>query len=314
MRRSDTSLAALLLTQRLVDTDAAPLKASEYWSVLDRVPDPSELLGLNASAVASRADVTPAVAERIVTLLGSATSFAVALDDNEQSGMRVLASVDDDYPARLLERLGRAAPPLLYVVGDTGLLSHDLLGIVGSRDVEAAGADVAKGAAATAVRHGLGIVSGGAKGVDRLSMGAALEADGVVVGVLADSLVRATRDPDVRRAIADGHVCFCTPYKPTAGFSVANAMGRNKVIYALSTATLVVASDLDKGGTWAGAVESLKQAIAPVLVWAGDGGGPGNPRLVELGGTRVDDIDGLFPLPDRSTRDDERSDQLKLDV
>jgi predicted Rossmann fold nucleotide-binding protein DprA/Smf involved in DNA uptake len=245
VRRSDTSLAALLLTQRLVDTDAAPLKASEYWSVLDRVPDPGELLGLDAPAVASRADVTAAVAERIVTLLGSATSFAVALDDSEQSGMRVVASVDDDYPARLVERLGRGAPPLLYVVGDTVLLSQRLLGIVGSRDVDTAGADVAKGAAANAVRHGLGIVSGGAKGVDRLSMGAALDADGVVVGVLADSLVRATRDPDVRRAIADGLVCFCTPYKPTTGFSVANAMGRNKLIYALSKGTFVVASDLE---------------------------------------------------------------------
>lgn len=315
MRRPDTSLAALLLTQRLVDVDAAPLKASEYWSVLDRVPDPAELLGMDAATITSRADVTAALAERIATLLGAATSFAVALDHQEQSGLRVLSSVDDPYPHRLVERLGRAAPPLLYAVGDTALLERDLLGIVGSRDVDVPGAEVAKTAAAAAVRHGLGIVSGGAKGVDRLSMGAALEADGVVVGVLADSLVRATRDPDVRRAIADGQVSFCTPYKPTAGFSVASAMGRNKLIYALSAATFVVAADLDKGGTWAGAVEALKQRIAPVLVWTGDGGGPGNARLVELGGTPVDDVDALFPLPDRVDVDRSRpADQLTLDV
>jgi predicted Rossmann fold nucleotide-binding protein DprA/Smf involved in DNA uptake len=115
--------------------------------------------------------------------------------------------------------------------------------------------------------------------------------------------------------IADGHVCFCTPYKPTASFSVASAMGRNKVIYALSAATLVVASDLDKGGTWAGAVESLKQAIAPVLVWTGAGAGSGNGRLVELGATPVDDIDSVFPLPDPPQRDgDAAVDQLTLDV
>jgi hypothetical protein len=37
---SDGSLAAMLLCQRLVDTPAAPLKSSEYWSLLDRVGDP----------------------------------------------------------------------------------------------------------------------------------------------------------------------------------------------------------------------------------------------------------------------------------
>lgn len=315
MRRADSSLAALLLTQRLVDTGAAPLKASEYWSVLERIADPAQLLGLDARDVASRADVTDTVAERIVALLGAATSFAVALDDHEQSGMRVVASIDDEYPARLVERLGRAAPPLLYAVGDPALLERDLLGIVGSRDVDPAGAAVTKDAATAAVGRGLGIVSGGAKGVDRLSMGAALDAGGSVVGVLADSLVRATRDPDVRRAIADGDVCFCTPYKPTAGFSVASAMGRNKIIYALSVATLVVAADADKGGTWAGAVEALKQGIAPVLVWTGDGGGPGNPRLVELGAAPVGDVDGLFPLPERSVGSaGGHRDQLRLEM
>ena len=34
-------------------------------------------------------------------------------------------------------------------------------------------------------------------------------------------------------------------------------MQRNKLIYALADASLVVSSDIDKGGTWAGAVEQL---------------------------------------------------------
>ncbi|MEQ1668554.1 MAG: DNA-processing protein DprA, partial [Sulfuriferula sp.] len=36
-----------------------------------------------------------------------------------------------------------------------------------------------------------------------------------------------------------------------------NAMQRNKLIYALADASLVVSSDLNKGGTWAGAIEQL---------------------------------------------------------
>jgi predicted Rossmann fold nucleotide-binding protein DprA/Smf involved in DNA uptake len=52
-----------------------------------------------------------------------------------------------------------------------------------------------------------------------------------------------------------------------AGFSVGNAMQRNKLIYALADCALVVNSDHQKGGTWAGAVEQLeKYRFVPVYV------------------------------------------------
>lgn len=294
--RSDASLAALLLTQRLVDAEVAPLRASEYWSLLDRVPDPGVLLGLDVRAVATTAAVDDVMAERVTRLLGAATSVAFTLDDLGQSGVRVLTSLDEDYP-RSLDALGAAAPPCLSVVGDAALLSSALLGVVGSREVPEDAADAARGAAQAASAHGLGVVSGGARGVDRLAMQAALDAEGAAVGVLADSLLRTVRDAEVRRAVTDGRLCLCTPFKPSAPFSVGNAMGRNKMIYALSVATFVVAADLDQGGTWAGAAEALERAIAPVLVWVGDGAAPGNQALVERGGVPVERVDALFPLP-----------------
>ncbi|MBW3643525.1 MAG: DNA-processing protein DprA [Actinobacteria bacterium] len=295
--RSDTSLASLLLTQRLVDGGAPPLKASEYWGIIEAVGDPAKLLGLDAPEIGSTTGAEADLCGRIVRRLDAATSFAFALDQAEQLGVRVLSALDDDYPSVLRERLGRGAPPLLYIVGDPSLLGVDLLGVVGSRDVSEAAAEVARRAAVEAVEHRYGVVSGAAKGADQLAMLAALNADGVAVGVLADSLARATRDPDVRRAVADGRLCLCTPYNPSVGFSVANAMGRNKLIYALSRATLVVVADLDRGGTWAGAVEALRQRSAPVLVWTGEGAGEGNRRLVERGALGVERISELFPLP-----------------
>ncbi len=296
--RSDTSLTALLLTQRLVDTPAAPLKASEYWTLLDRVRDPAALLGLDSAAIARTAGVDAPLADRLAELLDAASAFAFRLDEAEQSGLRLIASVDDDYPRTLVDRLGRGAPPLLYVVGDPVLLRADLLGIVGSRDIGEAEADVAREAAADAVTHGCGVVSGGAKGVDRLAMTAALDAGGSAVGVLADSLVRAARDPEVRRAVSDERLCLCTPYKPTAGFSIATAMGRNKIIYALSRATLVVAAEAEKGGTWAGALEALRQRTAPVVAWTGADARAGNHLLAERGAASLDAVSGLFPLPE----------------
>jgi predicted Rossmann fold nucleotide-binding protein DprA/Smf involved in DNA uptake len=92
-------------------------------------------------------------------------------------------------------------------------------------------------------------------------------------------------------------MCFCTPFKPDAGFSVANAMGRNKIIYALAAATLVVAADDGSGGTWAGATEALASG-RPVIAWVGPGADPGNAVLADRGATRLTEIDQLFPLPD----------------
>ena len=308
-RRSDTSLAALLLVQRLVDTGAEPLKANEYWSLLDAVSDPGRLLEAD-----ERAAVPVELAERVATLLDGATAFGFELERLEQSGLRVVSSFDDDYPDVLLERLGASAPPLLHVAGPTELLGHDGLGIVGSREVAPAAADVAQQAARVAIENGLVVVSGGAKGVDQLAMAAALEAGGRAVGVLADSLLRRVRDAGTRRAIGDGNVVLCTPYKPDADFSVANAMGRNKIVYALSQTTLVVASDLETGGTWAGAVEALRRAITPVVVWEGAGAGAGNHALVELGARSITSIDELFPLEPRPQVAAAARKQLSLDV
>jgi predicted Rossmann fold nucleotide-binding protein DprA/Smf involved in DNA uptake len=313
-RRPDASLVSLLLTQRLVDAGQTPLKASEYWQILELVADLGELLGADVAALRSRHGLAEGLAERIEGLLSAATTFAFELENLEQQGMRLVGPIDDEYPAVLTTRLGRSAPPLLYVIGEPALLTRDLLGVVGSRDVSPEVADAAMSAGAHAVSNGWGVVSGGAKGVDRLAMEGALSAGGVAVGVLADSLIRMARDPEVRRAVTDGALCLCSPYKPTAGFSVANAMGRNKLIYALSQATLVVTSAEGSGGTWAGAEEALKKRYAPVLVWENDAAGPGNAALMAKGAVAVGDLAELVGVAagQLAANPSDAADQLRL--
>jgi DNA processing protein len=163
-----------------------------------------------------------------------------------------------------------------------------------------------------AARRGDVLVSGGAKGVDQLAMNAAAEAGGTVVGVLAEGLDRRLRQPDVRRGIARDEVCLLSPYKPSAGFSVANAMARNKVIYALARVTLVVAADAEQGGTWEGAVEALRRGFGAVSVWTGDGAGPGNGLLAERGARTVDSLERLFE--EQPAQPTDPSVQLRLGV
>jgi predicted Rossmann fold nucleotide-binding protein DprA/Smf involved in DNA uptake len=310
--RSQSALAAMLLTQRLVETATKPLTSAEYWRLLGSVGDPGRLLGLSTADLVSVHGLDPALAERVARSFDAATAFAFGLDEAEQSGIRVIVSVEEDYPPVLRQRLGRAAPALLYVVGDPWLLHTDLLGIVGSRNVSELGVDVARRAAGEAVGNAFGVVSGAARGVDQVAMDAALEAGGNVVGVCADSLARTARNQRNRQAALGGKLCLCSPYRPTAGFTAANAMARNKIIYALSQATLVVAADAGRGGTWFGATEAVRQNNSTVLVWRGDGEGEGNAQLVALGAAAVSSTNALFPLP--ATGPDSVVEQLTLQI
>lgn len=82
------------------------------------------------------------------------------------------------------------------------------------------------------------------------------------------------------------------------------------MIYALSQPTVVVASDREAGGTWAGATEALKTKNGQVAVWRGEGEGPGNSELERLGATPIKAIEDLGRM--LQTRSSQSSEQLSL--
>ena len=113
------------------------------------------------------------------------------------------------------------------------------------------------------------------------------------MGVLADSLDKAVMRSEHREALMDGRLALITSYDPAARFIVGHAMQRNKLIYALADSALVVSSDYEKGGTWAGAVEQLdKLKFVPIYIRAEGERGKG---LNELGKR------GAIPWPDPKT-------------
>lgn len=298
------SLATVLLTGRLGGGEARPLKSMEYWKLCDQVGSPEAVLGLAVGDLVSRFGLHESLASQVVALVERAPLVAAELEQLEQDEISPLTHLEESFPQRILQALGKKAPPLLFVAGSTSLFSRRGLGVVGSREVSEAGAEVAREAAGLAARQGFTVVSGAARGVDQLAMLAAREAGGSVVGILADSLRRALRDVETMSAVQEGKVVLCTPYRPTAPFSVGNAMGRNKLIYGQACLTLVVASDRGEGGTWSGATEALRGGFGRVAVWRGAGEGPGNGPLEELGAhplRRVSDLEAyLTEVPEAS--------------
>lgn len=208
------ALATILLVSRLRSEGLEPLKASEYWKLCDQVGKPSALLGQAEERLRRDHGLRPGLADRVVALLDRATSIAFELERLDQSGITTLTPFDGHYPARFVARLGGKAPPVLHAAGQLDLLDRPGLGIVGSRNVGQKGADVAGAAVRAAGRCGIPVVSGGARGVDQLAMNAALDADGTVIGILADTLATTLRKTDIRRAIHDDQAVMCTPYGP----------------------------------------------------------------------------------------------------
>jgi DNA processing protein len=298
-RRDGDSLATILLTTRLVDAPAPPLSASDFWQLRAAVDEPGRLLGAAHRDIESLLEGSALDPERIRALLDRATSVALEVERLVTTGVSVVTVFERGYPSALIERLDTGAPALLHVVGDASLMSLDLLGVVGSRDLGEEGGGIAEEAAREAAARGWGVVSGGAPGIDRLAMTAATDADGCAVGMLADALTTVVQEPELRRLVADGHACLATAFPPATRFTPANAMARDELIHGLARRTFVVASDHDTGGTRGGAEEALGRSLrSRVDVWTGPGAGPGNDDLVARGGRPITNVADIFDQTD----------------
>ncbi len=287
---SEDAKAIVLLCGRLgVREGPQPLRQREYNDLVvwlrNRDRRPADLLQAAVAAEAAAGAGLPA--ERLANLLARGVQLGFAVERWNQSGLWVLCRSDADYPARFKSHLREKAPPILFGAGDRALLVGGGLAIVGSRDVDEAGERFSRDVGAWCARHGLPVVSGGARGVDRFAMAAALDAGGAVIGVLADSLLRRSVARDARAALSDGRLLLISPHHPEAGFSIGAAMGRNKLVYAMADHALVVSATFEKGGTWEGAVEELRREDPrPVFVRAIGSTLRGNEELVARGARR----------------------------
>lgn len=291
---SPDTQATLLLCGIFGQTDPdtlPPLTVSEYSDVaqwlLSQKLRPADLLQPEVLPHLRTFTHPKISVERLEALLKRGGALALAVENWTNKGLWILSRSDAEYPKHFKEKLKQAAPPILYGVGNQTLLDRGGLGIVGSRDVDEAGLMFTREVVAMCRDEHVQIISGGARGVDTTAMLSALEINGQAIGVLADSLSRAAVSKQYREGLKKGNLVLISPYYPEAGFSVGNAMGRNRYIYTLSDATLVIDSGLSSGGTWHGAIENLNKGWVPLLVRTGEDVSEGNKRLIELGGTPV---------------------------
>jgi predicted Rossmann fold nucleotide-binding protein DprA/Smf involved in DNA uptake len=292
MMISIDSKVILLLASRLAirkDSDLTPLSLRE-WNILEKkltasgLESPAGLLGLGVNDIQQHLEISDDEAIRIVELLDRIELLELSLAYYADKGIQVITRNEEIYPQRYRERLKDSAPLVLFFAGEPALMGQPGIAVVGSRHLDPIGQACAEFVGNTCGLSGLVLYSGGAKGVDSISTLAALEARGTAVSVLAHSLEQTIKDSTAKKSIERNDLCLVTPYTPDAGFSVGTAMGRNRLIYCLADYAIVVASDSEKGGTWAGATETLKAGWVPVFILDHPEMPDGNRLLMQKGG------------------------------
>jgi predicted Rossmann fold nucleotide-binding protein DprA/Smf involved in DNA uptake len=226
--------------------------------------------------------------DRAEGLMERGSALALAMEKWLRAGLWVLTRSDSDYPMRFKQHLRTDSPAILFGCGNRALLNGGGLAVIGSRNVNDKDLAYSRDLGALAAGEGYSIVSGGARGVDEASMLGALEAEGTVIGVLADSLLRACSSAKYRKYLMANNLVLISTFYPEAGFNAGNAMQRNKYIYCLSDAAMVVQSGM-KGGTWSGAMENLKKLWVPLWVKRTSDKLAGNSAIVKAGAAWVPD-------------------------
>ena len=219
---------------------------------------------------------------RIEELMMRGSALALAMDKWLRAGLWVMTRSDPEYPRRVKQRLGTDSPAVLFGCGNRRLLNGGGLAVVGSRHTTASDLAFSRDIGKLAASNGFSIVSGGARGVDEAAMLGALSSDGTVIGVLADKLLQHCSSAKYRNHLMRNELVLISPFYPEAGFNVGNAMQRNKYIYCLADAGLVVHSGV-KGGTWTGAKENLKKGWVPLWVKETEDKKAGNKAIVADG-------------------------------
>jgi predicted Rossmann fold nucleotide-binding protein DprA/Smf involved in DNA uptake len=288
MTSSDDRLIPVLLCSSLGRQAGAPVAVlgPVGWSdieqrLLDAGLPAGALLNMSAEELKTALALTDEQAARVDSLLRRAGPASIELERLADRGLWFMATLDPDYPRRLRASLGIAAPPVLFGAGERSLMSASSLAVVGSRDAPPDALSFAAELGRAAAAGGMAVASGGARGVDIEAMTGALSSGGISVAIVAEQLERRVREPSTRAALSDGLLAIASPYAPGAGFTVRGAMGRNKIVYGLALAAVVVTAKEGQGGTWSGAVEALRGGTVPVFVRGPID--PGSHPLLALG-------------------------------
>lgn len=180
-------------------------------------------------------------------------------------GYDIIPMDSPEYPKELKSNLKTSTPTVIFTKGNKQLLQEPSVAIVGSRNADKISLQFTSNLAQKCAAENKVVVSGFAKGVDRMALDACLEANGKSIIILPQGIATfGSGFKQYYRHIIQGRLLVMSAFFPNAPWSVEFAMRRNPYIYGMAKGIYVAQSD-DKGGTWAGVIEGLRKK-RPIFV------------------------------------------------
>ena len=215
----------------------------------------------------------------------------------KEEGIDCIFYHDDAYPSLLKEVYD--PPALLYVKGNKTLLHKPIIAIVGSRQATAYTAYALRQFVPPIVQKGYVIVSGVAKGADRMAHEEAIVSGGSTIGVLGHgyNYCYPKQNEKLMEELAKNHL-LVTEYPPFQRPQRWTFPKRNRIIAGVSESVIVTEAE-KKSGTMSTVDYALDHGrhiyAIPGAVHATLSRGPNH--LIEQGATplyRQEQIDELF--------------------
>ncbi|WP_430464836.1 DNA-processing protein DprA [Tabrizicola sp.] len=152
-------------------------------------------------------------------------------------GARLLLWGGPDYPAALMDVTD--APPILWALGDLGLLARPMVAMVGARNASSLGVRMARRLAEGLGQAGQVVVSGLARGIDAAAHEAALDTGTVAVMAGGVDVIYPEENAELARQIA-AKGCLLSEHPPGLQPQTRHFPLRNRIIAGLSRAVVVV--------------------------------------------------------------------------
>lgn len=270
----------LLLTSHLGDPNRHPLTVAQLRTLANR----ASMLHLDQQNRELACEDLLALgygkemAQRILRLLEEEDVLEHYISRGKKSGCIPVTRVSDGYPLRLRRALGMDSPGCLWLKGDVSLLNQPKVALVGSRDIAPDNRHFAEEVGRQAALQGYALVSGNARGADKVAQNACLKAGGCVISVVADAL---------EAHCEKKQVLYVSELSFDEAFSAQRALSRNRVIHALANQTFVAQCSLGVGGTWDGTVKNLSHGWSDVFCFRD--GSDASIQLAQMGAVLIEE-------------------------
>ena len=167
----------------------------------------------------------------------------------QRTFVKIITLFDSNYPVKLLD-LNNQAPSILYIKGNSNLLQHSSIGIVGTRTPSEISKKFEKQMIEKIpeVTNNV-IISGLALGCDKIAHETTINMDKDTVAVLPNgiNLIRPPQNQDLATRIIEKNGCLLSVFPFDTPASKTTYVRRNSIVAALSDVLLVVECGLNSG-------------------------------------------------------------------